>query len=154
MTSRLGTALRIALIVIGFSPVLTWLLGYAALLEPLTVPLQAWFEFQCHQDPARSLAWLGAALPVCMRCLGIYLGLGLGALLLWPKLKPSELRGWVIIAALLLVADVASVTLALRPSLTSLRFITGFALSYPVGVALVRAAASGPKMRLARRTGV
>lgn len=28
----------------------------------------------CHQDPARSWTLLGAQLPVCVRCLGFYLG--------------------------------------------------------------------------------
>jgi uncharacterized membrane protein len=130
--------LRGLLVLGGLSPILVWLLERSIVLAPLARPFHAWFDFQCHRDPARSLAWFDIALPVCTRCLGIYVGLAMGALLLLPVLKPAHLRWWVAVAAALLVLDVASVALALRPSLSSFRFLTGLAVSYPVGVTLGR----------------
>lgn len=49
-----------------------------------------YFSHLCHQLPQRSFAWLGIRLPVCVRCLGVYLGWLLGVLLypalrLWPR---------------------------------------------------------------------
>ncbi len=40
------------------------------------------FGHICHQRPERSFAPLGRPLPVCARCLGLYLGLPAGLLLL------------------------------------------------------------------------
>ena len=39
------------------------------------------FSFLCHQDPHRSLSLAGVFLPVCNRCLALYLGGFLGVLL-------------------------------------------------------------------------
>ena len=100
----------------------------------------AWFDFQCHREPERSLSFLGQVLPVCSRCLGIYLGLGLGALILRPKLRLWPLRIWVGTAALVMVLDVATELLGMRPEWAPLRLITGLLLAYPVGAAVVRAA--------------
>ncbi len=53
----------------------------------------------CHQDPARSLSLGGATLPLCARCTGIYLFLGL---CLWTGLlagRPSGMRSLAIPAA-------------------------------------------------------
>ncbi len=53
----------------------------------------------CHQDPARSLSLGGATLPLCARCTGIYLFLGLG---LWAGLlagRPAGTRALAIPAA-------------------------------------------------------
>ncbi len=39
--------------------------------------LDSLFQFLCHQDPARSFEVAGHLLPLCQRCTGLYLGLGL-----------------------------------------------------------------------------
>jgi hypothetical protein len=48
----------------------------------------------CHQRPERSFFLWGSQMPVCARCLGIYAGAALAAILLpfVARLKPSRLR--------------------------------------------------------------
>ena len=81
-------------------------------------------------------------LPVCSRCFGIYAGLGLGALVLRPRLRVWPLRIWVTFGVLLMLADVFTEALGWRPPLAWLRAATGVLLAYPVGATLVWAARS------------
>ena len=99
--------------------------------------VDAWFALQCHREAGRSPQLLGSALSVCWRCFGIYVGLGLGALLLRPRLRPRALRIWLITAATLMVADVATEGLGLRPQWAPIRLLSGWLLAYPVGSAIV-----------------
>ncbi len=138
---------RGALVLIGLSPFIPRLVRGVPLLSAFGDGLEAWFAFQCNRDPARSFQLLGELLPVCVRCLGIYLGLGLGALIERPRLGVWPLRIWVGVAAIAMLLDVATEALAMRPPWWPLRLATGLALAYPVGAALVAAArdfAAGP----------
>lgn len=128
---------RGALIVVGIGPFVPILLGGVPVLDAVARAFSAWFEFQCHRDPGRSLSLFGAALPVCSRCFGIYAGLGLGAAVLRPRLDVWPLRIWVGVAALVMLLDVATEMLEMRPAWTPLRVFTGILLAYPVGAALV-----------------
>ncbi len=132
--------LRVALLVFGFMPL--WVMAFRELpgLGVIARLGEAWFDVHCHRDPARSLVLGGAVLPVCTRCLGIYLGVGLGALALRPRLGVWALRIWVILAALLMLGDVLSELYGLRPAWAPLRMASGLLLAYPVGSALVWAA--------------
>lgn len=134
-----GRLVRALLLVVGVSPLLPGLFGVIG-LSPLSRPFDWWFEFQCHRESARSLSLAGHVLPVCSRCFGIYSGLGLGALLLRPRLDVWPLRIWVGLAALVMLLDVATELLGMRPEWAPLRVATGIFLSYPVGVSLVWAA--------------
>jgi uncharacterized membrane protein len=139
-TRWLGPAVRGALIVAGLLPLLVFALARVPGLGGVASFLDRWFAFQCERDPARTLYLGGAMLPVCVRCLGIYLGLGLGALLLRPRLGVWPLRIWVGVASVLMLADVGSEYLGLRPAWAPLRLTTGLLLAYPVGSSLVWAA--------------
>jgi uncharacterized membrane protein len=130
---------RLALIGFGVSPVLLPLIADVVLLAPFARVLGAWFELQCHREPDRTGAWLGASLPVCHRCLGIYLGLAVGAALLRPQLAGPRLLFAVGAAAALMIADVATEAVGLRPASAVLRVVTGCALALPVGAAAARA---------------
>ena len=130
-------ATRALLTSVAALPFLPLLLCRVPGLTPIAVALQGWFAFQCERDPHRTLHWLGHALPVCARCLGIYLGLGLGAGIMRPALGASGLRLWIVLAAALMGLDVATEALGLRPAWAPLRLLTGLCLAYPVGVALV-----------------
>ncbi len=132
-----GRVTRAVLVFIGVSPFIPHLVEGVPVLGSVGAALDAWFSFQCQRDPARTLHFLGRLLPVCARCLGIYLGLGLGAIVLRPKLGVWPLRIWVGLAALLMLLDVATESLGMRPPFAPLRLLTGLLLSYPVGVALV-----------------
>ena len=121
-------------------PLLPRLLGDAPALAPVSELALRWFRFQCQRNPERALSILGQPLPVCARCSGIYLGFGLGALFLRPRLEPRWLRLWVIAASVLMLLDVFSEVFALRPAWAPLRVLSGALLSYPVSAALVHAA--------------
>ncbi len=123
------------LLTLGPLPFLPALLGRWAHVPPVSW-LGAWFEFQCQQAPAR----LAPGAAVCTRCLGLYVGLALGALLLRPRLRPALMRVWVGFASLLMLLDVASEQLDLRGPHPLFRLLTGLLLAFPVGVALVLAA--------------
>lgn len=129
---------RAALIAFGFSPLAAAALRDLPLFGRISDVADVWFTFQCQRDAARGLSFL-PALPVCSRCFGIYLGLGLGAMLLRPELSPARLRLWVALAALAMGLDVATELFEMRPPSAALRFATGLFLAYPVGAALVRA---------------
>ncbi len=131
----LGLCVRVLLVFGGVAPFVPALTEGVFGLEPIGRALDAWFAFQCHRDEARSLA----VSAVCTRCLGIYVGLGLGALVLRPALRPARHLAWILGAAGVLVADVLTEALGLRPAWAPLRFATGFALAYPAGLSMVRA---------------
>lgn len=136
----LGRVLRGALIVIGFSPLLPLVLEPVPVLRALGHAFEAWFAFQCHREPERSLSLFGHVLPVCSRCTGIYWGLAAGALVMRPRLGAWPLRIWVGFAALVMVLDVWTELLGMRPESTVMRVLTGMLLAYPVGAAVVWAA--------------
>jgi uncharacterized membrane protein len=129
---RLAVLVRALLVFFGIAPFVPALTHDVPVLGALGQGLDAWFSFHCHRDPSRSLP--GCA--VCLRCFGIYAGLALGALFERPHLGPKHVR-WLVGAALVLVLDVATEALALRPPSGALRFATGFAFAYPAGVAIV-----------------
>lgn len=125
------------MMVVGVSPWLPLLVRGIPGLEALGEVLEAWFGFQCHRQPERSLLVEASQLPVCARCFGIYTGLGLGALTLRPRLSAPVLRLVVVCAALLMVLDVVTELLMMRPASTWLRVVTGVLLSWPIAVQLV-----------------
>jgi uncharacterized membrane protein len=123
---------RALLVLVGLSPFAPPLLA-AAGATPLAGVLDAWFRFQCERDPLRMLG-VGA---VCARCLGLYVGLGAGALLARPRLGGHRLELWLAVAALAMLADVGSEWLGWRAAWAPLRLATGLFLGYPAGVAVV-----------------
>ena len=124
-------------ILLGISPFLPRLVGGLPVLGAVSHAFEAWFTFQCNRDPARTQHFLGELLPVCTRCLGIYLGLGLGAAILRPRLSVWPLRVWVGLGAVYMLLDVATELLDMRPAWAPLRLATGLFLAYPVGSAVV-----------------
>lgn len=136
----LPSVARALLVAVGVSPFIPSLTQGVPGLSVIGEVLGGWFGFQCSRDPGRTLHVLGDALPICVRCLGIYLGLGLGGVLARPRLGVWPLRIWVAVAALSMVLDVVTESLGLRPPWAPLRLATGLALAYPVGVAVVSSA--------------
>jgi uncharacterized membrane protein len=57
------------------------LLAAPLLPAPLSAPIYALGSFICHQRPDRSFQLAGFQLPVCGRCIGIYAGTAIGALI-------------------------------------------------------------------------
>lgn len=145
--ARLGRVVRVVLVAIGLAPIFSALFGAVPVLGHLVRIFDFWFAFQCHREAERSFHLLGHAMPVCSRCFGIYLGIGLGALVLRPRLDTWPLRIWVGVAALAMILDVATEGLGMRPPSGWVRWLSGLLLSYPVGAALVLAARGEPQPR-------
>ncbi len=89
----------------------------------------AFFSPVCHQDPARSFAWLGHPWAVCHRCSGIYAALFLTSL--WPYefsfllSSPRRRRIWVVAATLPLLLDFLAPLAGLWTNTPGSRLITG-----------------------------
>jgi uncharacterized membrane protein len=115
---------RVLLVGVGIAPFVAPWFGRVPALGWLAEMLNGWFSFQCERDPARLLAF-GA---VCARCLGIYAGMVLGALGVGQKLAPRWLEVGLGLAALAMLADVASEVLGWRPAWAPLRVGTGLLL--------------------------
>ena len=98
------------------------------------------FRPLCHQIPERSFHAFGSVLPVCHRCVGLYIGFTAG-LLTFPYL--TGLRGillrtprWVLVFFAPMAIDVF-----LLPNTYLSRFLTGFVAGFPVALFLWAAAA-------------
>ena len=137
---RFARAVRVSLVTVGLFPLIPPLLSHVPLLDTVAKLVDAWLAFQCQRDSARSFAPFGMNMAACARCSGIYFGMGLGALIAKPALAAWPLRIWVAVAALVMLLDVTTEALGMRPAWAPLRLLTGIALAYPVSVALVLAA--------------
>jgi uncharacterized membrane protein len=126
-------SVRAVLVFVGLLPFLPGLLERVPGLAVLGHWIDAWLELQCGRDPERMLG-VGAA---CARCLGIYGGLGLGALILRPRVPPATLFRFVLAGLALLALDVGSEALLDRSAWAPLRVATGLAFGYPAGVLTV-----------------
>ena len=116
-------AVRILLISFGLSPLVV------AFLPPTAAaPFLGFFRLQCHGLADRMLTVFGHRLPVCSRCIGIYLGLAVAAAVPRPRFAPNVLRVWLLAAAALMAVD----ALVLEDRVPALRILTGLLLAWPV----------------------
>ena len=106
--------------------------------------LRRCFALVCHQDPERSFWIAGAPLAICVRCLGIYLGVSAGAFLRTSRELALKLC---VAAAALNILDVIAETAALHGNLPLPRFLLGLAAGMALG-ALLRAAFDETRFRL------
>jgi len=88
----------------------------------LALSIRRFFSIVCHQDPARSFWLAGAPVAVCVRCLGIYVGAAVGALL--PARREVVLRMFVAAVAMNVV-DIGAEWLGWHGNLPALRFAMG-----------------------------
>jgi uncharacterized membrane protein len=141
--SRATALLRALLVGVGVAPFVAPALGRVSALDWISGAANAWFAFQCERDPARMLGF-GA---VCARCLGVYAGITFGALGLGAQLGARRLEIGLVLAAVAMLADVASEALGWRPAWAPLRVGTGLLLGVTgtaVAVAAFRAWAQKP----------
>jgi uncharacterized membrane protein len=99
------------------------------------------FSFFCHQIPERSFILFGYPLAVCQRCLGLYAGLFLGALLGphdYFHRSQAVRRRWILTAAFFLVLDALLPFIGLWTSSRLSRFSTGLFLGYLISLLLTR----------------
>ncbi|MGK3984985.1 DUF2085 domain-containing protein [Sorangium sp. So ce136] len=138
-------AVRYALVLLGALP---WCIPLARSRLPLGelgAALDRFFVPMCHRLPERSLALEGVMMPICSRCAGIFAGVAAGAVIARPRLKMTAWRPILIAISALMVVDVATQDLGLRPVWHATRLATGLAFGYAVAAAFVA--------QLARRPG-
>ena len=141
------------------------MLAFAPLAAPLlaashpliALGIRSFFSRLCHQNPARSFVIQGSPVAVCVRCLGIYCGVALGALfrsakmpgavsqLLWShkdrgfglhQLRNGYGPRLLAVALLLNLLDVTAGTLHWYGNLPLPRFLLGLILGMGAGAVL------------------
>jgi uncharacterized membrane protein len=110
----------------------------AAPFLAVTHPLAAWFIRSffsriCHQNPGRSFMIEGAPVAVCVRCLGIYWGAALAALLRVRRITASRLLAS---ALLLNLLDVVTGALGWHGNVPFPRLLLGLLLGLGAGAVL------------------
>ena len=73
------------------------------------------FAFVCHRIPERVISVMGAPMPLCSRCLGLWGGLSIAAAIAWPAIDPRKLRWLLPLAGLVMLIDVLTQDLGLHP---------------------------------------
>jgi uncharacterized membrane protein len=112
--------------------------------------IRAFFSKLCHQGRARSFLIGASPVAVCVRCLGIYLGVAAGAVFgRWLNWQSSVALRCFFAASLLNGADVLAETVHLHGNLPLERFFVGALLGAVTGVLLTERLkrASGPSSR-------
>lgn len=98
-------------------------------------PVYGLLGLACHQDPERCLVVAGHPMALCVRCLGLFLGFGTGAVfsLIRPFGRRAALR-ILLLAATLTALDVAAERLGLYYNFIPLRLATGFILGTAISL--------------------
>jgi uncharacterized membrane protein len=128
---------RLVLLLAAVAPLLVPLFERYCPTSSIGLVLRRLYGLQCHQRAARTFTLGGSALPVCARCLGIYLGLGLAALVGRPRLRADPFKAWLVIGSLLMALDVATEWVELRPPSAWFRAATGAFLAYGIALAIL-----------------
>jgi uncharacterized membrane protein len=123
--------LPLCIFVLAATPVAAPILAASHPLAALVI--RSFFAHLCHQDPARSFVIGGSPVAVCVRCLGIYCGTAVGALLQLEK--PAAWR-LLAVAFLFNVLDVVAGTLHWHGNLPLPRFLLGLTLGLAAGAML------------------
>ena len=95
----------------------------------------------CHQRPERSFHLAGVQLPVCARCLGLYLSGAIGLTLASRRRRAFSthvVRLLLVLAALPIAATVTLEWLGAIQTSNIQRLITGLPLGFAAGVIIVR----------------
>lgn len=121
---------KIVLAVIAAIP--AFILGAAslcsfAIAQGASMQWRLAFRMMCHGLVHRSLELFGVPMPLCARCVGIYLGVLVGVTLfrLVPFLRERIMRNVAIAAVLPLAIDGLTQLTGLRESTNDLRLATG-----------------------------
>ncbi len=135
MSKLLKAGLSLGMVALAVAPLAAPVLAGSHPLVALL--LRDFFSGLCHQNPARSFLVYGKPASVCVRCLGIYVGVALGAML--PAGRALAAR-WLPLALLLNLLDVVTATVHWHGNLTLLRFSLGWLLGVGAGAVLSGAA--------------
>lgn len=91
------------------------------------------FRLLCHRLPERVLSLGGVPMPLCSRCVGLWLGLSASVVLGWPALGLRTLRVVFALGAAFLLGEIALQDLGLRPLSHVTRVLSGLFISVPFG---------------------
>jgi uncharacterized membrane protein len=123
--------LPLAILAVTLAPLAAPLLAASHPLAALLI--RSFFSRLCHQDPSRSFMVEGSPVAVCVRCLGIYCGAALAALLRLGRTVAARL----LTAALLInLLDVAGGALHWHGNLPPVRLLLGLLLGLGAGSVL------------------
>jgi uncharacterized membrane protein len=129
-------ALRVAGVFLAVSPIL------ATLVKPiLPVALGDFiyvlFSPVCHNKPIRTIEWHDVLMPLCSRCLGIFIGFGTAGLFPKPRLSIGSSLLYGFVASVLMVADVIMQDLGMHPIWHSTRIMTGVIWGHICGLGVM-----------------
>jgi uncharacterized membrane protein len=111
---------------LSFVGLLPWIRG---LVDPelptsVTRAIDLAFSGLCHHAPERTLLLRGAAMCVCSRCAGVYLGILIAAL--WPwRASTTRMRTVLTAGLALMIADILSQDLGVHAPWHAVRLATG-----------------------------
>ena len=126
----------IPVLILAASALCSW-----AIAEGASMRWRALFGALCHGAPERSLELFGIAMPICARCVGIYVGM-LSGLLLFPLmgwLREPVMRAVAFIAIVPLGIDGLTQFAGLRESTNALRIATGLVAGIAFGLWILSA---------------
>lgn len=127
----LGVVAAVPLLILSASVLCTW-----AVAEGASPKWRMLFRVLCHGIPSRCLELFGVPMPICARCVGVYLGLlaGLVAFQLIPLLRERVMRPIALMAVTPLAVDGLSQLAGLRESTNPLRIATGIVAGLAFGL--------------------
>lgn len=123
---------RVAFAFIAFLIVLTTLLsktGPPWLFHLADFP----FQWVCHRIPWRVISIGGAAMPVCSRCAGVWLGLCAGIVLGRPSFQPKTLQWLCAGGAVFMIAEIITQDIGIHPIWHPTRLLSGLWIALPFG---------------------
>ncbi|WP_437732602.1 DUF2085 domain-containing protein [Sorangium sp. So ce1335] len=142
-----GSRLRVVRCALAIVGALPWCIPPARSRLPLGelgAALDRLFVAMCHRMPERSLALEGVLMPLCSRCAGIFAGVAAGAAIARPRLAMTAWRPILIALSALMVVDVATQDLGLRPVWHATRLASGLAFGYAAAAAFLTQVARRP----------
>jgi uncharacterized membrane protein len=102
--------------------------------------LQRGFALVCHQQPERSFVMFGGSVAVCGRCLGIYFGAAVGAVLRVPRGVASR---WLIAAMAINMVDWLAEIAGIHGNWTLARFALGLTLGATTAMLVIASIEKG-----------
>lgn len=132
----MGVVAAIPVAILGASSLCAWAIAHGASMQ-----WRLLFRFMCHGIVARCLELFGAPMPICARCVGIYIGmlLGLAVFAALPFLRERVTRWFAIAAVMPLAVDGLTQLAGLRESTNSLRIATGVIAGLAFGMWILSA---------------
>ena len=123
--------LPVAILTVAVAPLAAPILAASHPLAALLI--RSFFSRLCHQDPARSFMVEGSPVAVCVRCLGVYGGVALGA---WLRVGRAFAARLLAASLLINLLDVASGAVHWHGNLPMVRLLLGLLLGVGAGAVL------------------